>query len=730
MVSTRRQSGVAPRPSEALKRSLEAQDASENEYRSEDDYEEVETRKTSTFKRQKTSKASTSSKAPSKGSGSKAATKPSRRRKDLSLLPTMPLDILYEVRATLRISDHGRPHTRPDPESVGAKRFPQPISDQQGMAQSGCKPRDGIPLEECEEGIPSSRTTGRLHGAALGGFTFRNDVPGILYLLIFGSFFPEEDKDILNYVPHTFTGIVTKAYTWGSKGSKFYWDEDVAYALEQMGRLHGTELEVWKEEVTENIKDRAKMVDRYEKWVRHMEIRSRDDVKANREARLRAATQRFVDAGYELVDVGNAISIYSDGIYTGVPYITNAAWTKIRPQLEESVVEKRNSRLDEELQPMIKERMEILEDLYNAYLDRAARPAERYYYPPIEAFRPIPEVMEIVEADKDTTITAKDFGSIVLKFNQYVDDYQEELKGSLDKVIPADRRGHGAEQPFNMARHVFRRGSPTDSYSYSYYGKPKDNVLVGWNMIGAHLYEYSRLLEVRPGVRVEVPEEFAYNDRESRVSSKLITLAGLDPATATARDMDARDPRFVHVEVFTAIGYPIFTWRTALGLNVLLREESYRSTGSKFRLATAEEEAEAKDNEDTLRATKKSWSCNHCPDFLDPESAETLDVVIEHLRGEHAIGEPQPEEDFFVNERCRHVLEEPYEILIPNVQMYKCECNECRRCGYRRIPQDKLDEHLKKAHPSSYSRPVEGREYRPVPSGRDAIALPAADSSE
>ncbi|KAJ3534651.1 hypothetical protein NMY22_g6826 [Coprinellus aureogranulatus] len=232
----------------------------------------------------------------------------------------------------------------------------------------------------------------------------------------------------------------------------------------------------------------------------------------------------------------------------------------------------------------------------------------------------------------------------------------------------------------------------------------------------SHLYEYSRLLEVRPGGVAGIV--------------KADNTGGIGPCDRNSPRHGRSGPTFRSRGGFTAIGYPIFTWRTALGLNVLLREESYRSTGSKFRLATAEEEAEAKDNEDTLRAAKKSWSCNHCPDFLDPESAETLDVVIEHLRGEHAIGEPQPEEDFFVNERCRHVLEEPYEILIPNVQMYKCECNECRRCGYRRIPQDKLDEHLKKGHPSSYSRPVEGREYRPVPSGRDAIALPAADSSE
>lgn len=49
--------------------------------------------KASSSKRQKATKAKTS-----KGATSTAAAKPTRRRKDLSLLPTVPLDVLYEVR--------------------------------------------------------------------------------------------------------------------------------------------------------------------------------------------------------------------------------------------------------------------------------------------------------------------------------------------------------------------------------------------------------------------------------------------------------------------------------------------------------------------------------------------------------------------------------------------------------------------------------------------------------
>ena len=50
-----------------------------------------------------------------------------------------------------------------------------------------------------------------------------------------------------------------------------------------------------------------------------------------------------------------------------------------------------------------------------------------------------------------------------------------------------------------------------------------------------------------------------------------------------------------------------------------------------FRLATAEEEAEAKEHEEPLRASAQAWSCNHCTQFLRSDAAGTQDDVLEHL---------------------------------------------------------------------------------------------------
>jgi hypothetical protein len=65
-------------------------------------------------------------------------------------------------------------------------------------------------------------------------------------------------------------------------------------------------------------------------------------------------------------------------------------------------------------------------------------------------------------------------------------------------------------------------------------------------------------------VDVEVPAGFAKNSEASEISSRLIKLAGLDPLTAAVSDMEAADRRFVLSNFYTAIGYPVFTWRAAV----------------------------------------------------------------------------------------------------------------------------------------------------------------------
>lgn len=54
-------------------------------------------------------------------------------------------------------------------------------------------------------------------------------------------------------------GVTTRGWGYSAKGSRFYWDEDVHEALDQMKSLRGADLEEWKEDMTEDIEQRARV---------------------------------------------------------------------------------------------------------------------------------------------------------------------------------------------------------------------------------------------------------------------------------------------------------------------------------------------------------------------------------------------------------------------------------------------------------------------------------------
>jgi hypothetical protein len=295
-----------------------------------------------------------------------------------------------------------------------------------------------------------------------------------------------------------------------------------------------------------------------------------------------------------LIDIQATFSVKTAGICSGTPHVTDAggplllpaclqthglnlydtAWTRLRPQLEPELIITRNQRVAKELAPAIETRVKILKPLCSAFLDRTVRPCERYFFPPIGTIRTIPDFLSVIEVDKNETITAKHFEPVVNKLDKYTAKYHEDQKNSLKALIPEDRQGTNVEAPCDLARHVFRRDDPKLTkyfwVSLQQMGKIKDEVLVGWPMIGTHRLQVSTKLEIRPGVHLEVPTHFSYNLPVSRTSSQLICLAGLSPATATVQDMDAKDRRFVHKDFETAVGYPVFTWRAAVGFVVLL----------------------------------------------------------------------------------------------------------------------------------------------------------------
>ncbi|KAJ2922786.1 hypothetical protein H1R20_g14291, partial [Candolleomyces eurysporus] len=200
----------------------------------------------------------------------------------------------------------------------------------------------------------------------------------------------------------------------------------------------------------------------------------------------------------------------------------------------------------------------------------------------------------------------------------------------------------------------------------------------------------------RPG-RVE------YCDEASDISYKLVSLAGLDPKTATIAEMDSKDARFALVKACMDD-----TWTDTYQLCYV--SDEHRSPifwyPPKFRLATAEETETARQHTATVRETAKAWSCNHCHEFFEAWNAEAKPVIFQHLKDCHDIFDPNPLVDFVPNAQCWPTLEVPCKIPLP---VSSPQCFQCALCGYsspRRFDLDGVRNHLQNDHGMAYPTPA------------------------
>ncbi|KAF6743372.1 hypothetical protein DFP72DRAFT_128589 [Ephemerocybe angulata] len=386
------------------------------------------------------------------------------------------------------------------------------------------------------------------------------------------------------------------AHFWASDFEDFKsrWDK----AAESIDPVEITAFEKWKKERAIQVAKRIQMVPVYEEWRKGLTSKNKNEAERRRELRLRGVRSRFLELGYLDIDIDSAISVESDGIFSGSPDVTDAIWANVKGKLEPAIIEARNLRLALDLEPTVEKRMGILEDVYSTYLE-GLRPSEQYFCPPLEDLRPIPEVLTILEADKTHKITQSDFKPVVDVLDDLVACYQEEKKKTLVNLLNSSR-GRYMNEPLELARNVFRRAGCQGS-SVRSQAPTSDCVLVGWAMLGTHITDAYSEVMLRPGVYLNMPAGFIYNELSSRHSGELIDMAGLNPQTASINEMDSMDPRFICDTCSTPKGYAILSWRAAL----CHLFEKHPNRWPTMRLASKDEAAQAKSNEANFERRQK-----------------------------------------------------------------------------------------------------------------------------
>ncbi|KAJ3521395.1 hypothetical protein NMY22_g12338 [Coprinellus aureogranulatus] len=714
MVTTRRQSGAVPKAEASKASAKDTSDGGEGLSGASEEEVDDEPRKTRRktaaqpkAKRQKT-KATADSDWEADAEEEHAVVKaPKRRRgKDLSLLVTMPLDILFEILGQLSPKDLLS-------VSQTNKTFHKTLLAPSAKSVWISAREHGSTAPEPPDGFSEARWAGLLfknvcQACGAGGvvnvdFMLMKRIctsckkTRLVYSAKFKSKFPDWDKEILDYILYTNVG----GHSHGHRtNSQYYWGDDIHTVWKEWSSLKNAaqkglvgakdKFDKWKAERVKWVEDTIEVglrFDLYEKgslltlgtgslvvthgWYRSMkqknEAASSKAAEEHRIARFAAVKQRFADAGYDAVDIDAALSVETEGIHKGTPTVTNAVWTRLKPKLEPLVIAQKEKRLNKELQTIVTPRMQIFKTLFEGYL-AGVRPLEKLNAPSFQFLRAVPEVAALIDAPKDVTVTASDFQPVLAKMPEHVSQYLRDYREAIAGIFPASDFQTSLD-PLNMARFVLqcstsfarevRRllyyGSSTPYYATSIV-TCSSGPLHGWSMVTSHLHCDCKGAEAYElgVIPSSVPQQaFTVHEEASVTATSIIALVGLDPMTATIADMDEKGPIFACVNCSAPQRYPIYNWRQAVhhAFNSHLNRHSW-IVGRKqptFRVVSSEEAEKARAFILPLEQAQV-WSCNHCSSIYGSDKA----TILEHLQSMHNIEQAEVSRDYFVNEKKRH----------------------------------------------------------------------------
>ncbi|KAH6910491.1 hypothetical protein BKA70DRAFT_1424152 [Coprinopsis sp. MPI-PUGE-AT-0042] len=334
---------------------------------------------------------------------------------------------------------------------------------------------------------------------------------------------------------------------------KLYFEPDVLAALRrwtQLNTLTNTpsgraSLEEWKAKRRAFVSSCRETAKEYERWEASYHARENDTAQEVLKNRREATIKLFLalDSGYTQHDVEEAFRVSPDD-WKGSGQVTDRAWTQtLRPKLE-PVVRRLKANLEaRENEPLIQARLRILDNLYDGYLT-TLKPSDRYLAPHHSFLDSVPNVWPTIHKPFDMTVGPEDFQFVVDQFSELVSQHQSTLKEKVIKTIspsPGD-----SDDPWNLAKHVFRCEQAVNQASEGerlwMASTGVEQILFGWPAVAGHRY---RSMGDAPGPLLEKPQcNITLHCEASAVASALIVLAGLDPASATRSDMDARDARF------------------------------------------------------------------------------------------------------------------------------------------------------------------------------------------
>ncbi|KAF5313419.1 hypothetical protein D9611_008536 [Ephemerocybe angulata] len=656
--------------------------------------------------------------------------------KDLSLLPTMPLDVLFEIFSHLEVKDLLKllwvnrmiraTLLRPNAQSVWAaarvrRKVPKPPT---GFTEAGW----AIFLfgQKCEicNSMRVRKVDWFLRRRACGKCKREH----LKDSRLFSAKFPQYDMAVLDYIPYW--ERPNRDYSSGERGKdRYFWDDDIHSVAKKWTALSDACLqaqagateafELWKRGQKAKLEAAREDVKEYgsKSWPPADAIRLKRKMDRQVSVPLLPGTlykpqtyrirERFIALGYNKVDIDTGVYRQHGRRY--IPKIRDEDWDKFRTKSEPSIKAAQAERLAQEARVTTHKRLDLLRLCCERYLSTLS-PSERQYVPPVEVFRARPEISRFVDAPLTVAVNEEDFQPFVDQLGRHIVDYQARQKMEALATIPASFGLKEGTDPFELARVIFQCDVGKST------GSACSKFLVTWPMIRSHRCK-ARVAYSHPDPPTETSPTVVLNQDASVTSSEVITLAGLDPATATIQDMDERGALFVcnKCSDSTSETVIVHTWRTAVYHAEFHHNERFWHSGgwvtnpTTFRVTNAMETKHAKE----MSRYTPVWSCNHCTYHLKPVDAVSKSSVGWHLKNVHSIAEPKEGTDYFFNEACRFLLHTPltYED-VPKIAVENLQCTRCtkKKSLKRRYTEKNMRDHHRGCH--SNREPVLNVDYK------------------
>ncbi|PBL01641.1 hypothetical protein ARMGADRAFT_1071171 [Armillaria gallica] len=473
--------------------------------------------------------------------------KPGKKRRDLSLLPTMPLDILFTVCTLLSPRDLIS-LSRVD-ETFCRTLTANDVSFVWKVVREG---DGGI---EPPRGIPEYRWVDLLFGKSVCDFCPAKNVlvdwklrrrvckrclkENLISASRVKKCFFDVDDDVLSLIPRTNVGP-GKMHARGG----YYWISDITDVQAKMNELEAqlgsserlAEFRTRQKKLVEDVNNDA---ERCKTWVYANARKKVDESESLRDERFSMIKTRLFEMGYSERDVEGIrwqSSVMRDA------ELTSKGWGRICPGLEAAIKENRVEQAKADRSTALYARAEIVRAVLKTYKQNLLPVVWRQMPSFIDvcAFSPFKDILEL---PTENSVTEASFSDAVNELPVLITDWQQRREADLRTMVAAQETG--GVDPLQLATTIFSC-------------KRRDHVIITSRDLWRHrcvpytncdpwgISYLSPLKDVDDLYHEFGNTGYSFERTRSAVANFSVRLASRDPATTTAEEMDNLNLQFLH----------------------------------------------------------------------------------------------------------------------------------------------------------------------------------------